>query len=324
MKKSKIAFLYSNGLFLERMLEKFETDFDVTAVEINKKTRKLPIPFSLYIPWKIRPYLRKNTAFIEWTSDILIHTSKKKRKAKIITRCHRADYFEHANKIKWGNVDRVIFVCEAMRKRFVKDYPKLKEKSTVIYNAIKLENYEGVERKKTFDKKIAVMGNLIERKRVYDLIFAFQKLLEKDEGYSLHIAGKGSDYQIKMLQELVKKLNLENKVTIYGFVDNKIKWLNSMDIIVSNSIHESFHYTLHEGALCGCYPLSHFWDGVEEFLPLENIYSSQDDFVTKVIEVSNMKKEKRLSKLEKIQERIIREHAFDKIYNDLKKVINES
>ncbi len=324
MKKLKISFLFGNGLFLQHILEKFRTTFKVTSVEINSKTRKLPIPFRIYIPFKIQSYLRKDVIFVEWVGDILHHVTKRRRKGKVIARCHRGDYFENRGRINWQNVNKVIFVCYAMQKRFIEDYPEFKEKSTVVYNAINLEEFKDIKEKTTFDGRIAILGNMLERKRIYDLVFAFKKLLEKDRGYTLHIGGKGTEYQTKMIQELVEKLELDDKVIIYGYVEDKNKWLNSMDVIVGNSVHESFHYMLHEGALCGCYPLSHFWDGVEEFLPQENIFSSQEDFVNKVIEISRMSKEEKYEKIEKIKRRIVDEHDSNKIYEKLKKVILET
>jgi len=308
--------MYSNNLFIKGLLTNLKKIFSIKTIEISNKTRKIPLPYKLYIPLRVMPHLKSKVIFIEWVSDILNYVAKKKRRGKVIVRCHRGDYFVNRKKINWENVDKVIFVCKAMQRRFIEDYPELEDKSVVIYNAINLEEFQSVKTKNSFDKKIAIFGEINERKRPYDLIFAFKKLLEKDEGFTLHIGGKGDEYQTKMLQELVKKLALDNKVFLYGFVKDKVEWLSAMDIIVSNSVHESFHYALHEGTLCGCYPLSHFWDGVEEFLPSENIYSSQDDFINKVIEISNMENKARKEKIQAINTKIISNLDINKITND--------
>ena len=54
------------------------------------------------------------------------------------------------------------------------------------------------------------------------------------------------------------------------------------DIILSFSEHESTHLTLFEGLSCGAWPLSINWDGVDEFLPKENIFSDNSGVVDKV------------------------------------------
>ncbi|MBN1327872.1 MAG: glycosyltransferase [Candidatus Heimdallarchaeota archaeon] len=323
MKKEKITFMYSNNLFLKELLENLKQRFTIKTVEISTKTRKIPLPFRYYIPLKLKPHLRSKIIFVEWVSDILNHVAKKKRKGKVIVRCHRGDYFVNRKVVNWENVDKVIFVCKAMQRRFIEDYPEFKDKSTVIHNAINLDEFQEIKRKNTFDKRLATLGNINERKRVYDLILAFKGLLEKDKEFTLHIGGKGDEYQMKMHQELVKKLALDNKVFFYSYVDNKIEWLSSMDVIICNSVHESFNYTLHEGSLCGCYPLTHFWDGVEEFFPKENIYSTQEDFIEKVLEISKMENTTRKEKIGEINNKIVSNLNIDKIVNDFTNLILE-
>ncbi len=46
--------------------------------------------------------------------------------------------------------------------------------------------------------------------------------------------------------------------------------------------------TLLEAMAVGCYCISHFWDGVEEFLPTENIYSTDQEMRENLIKYFNL------------------------------------
>jgi hypothetical protein len=69
-----------------------------------------------------------------------------------------------------------------------------------------------------------------------------------------------------------------------------------LDIIVSNSTHESTNLTLFEGAASGAYPLCHIWDGAEEFLPEENLFTDAEDYVRLVDEFYSIPEEERLER----------------------------
>ena len=44
---------------------------------------------------------------------------------------------------------------------------------------------------------------------------------------------------------------------------------------------------------CGCYCLSHFWDGVEEVLPPEYIFATENQLLQKIIAYSDMDENER-------------------------------
>jgi glycosyltransferase involved in cell wall biosynthesis len=56
-----------------------------------------------------------------------------------------------------------------------------------------------------------------------------------------------------------------------------------MDIFISNSYWEGQQNALIEAMAAGCYCLSHFWDGAEEILPQENLYTTEANLVKKIL-----------------------------------------
>ena len=75
---------------------------------------------------------------------------------------------------------------------------------------------------------LGTLARLQPRKRIYELILAFSELLNHSQDFHLHIGGdkkrgKSSDY-IVALDNLVNKLNLQDKVTFYGNVEQPELW----------------------------------------------------------------------------------------------------
>jgi len=220
--------------------------------------------------------------FYEWASRMLIRGSKKSGKAKVATRLHRHELWSFADKINWDNVDAVVFVCEAMERRFRKMVPDYGGTTRVIWNYVDIERYSPPKKRMT-TMTMGILGGVLPRKRVYEAILAFSEARKSVPGLRLKVAGRWwyPEYN-DAVRELVKKLELQDVVQLEGFVDDILEWYRSLDIILSFSHHESTHLTLFEGMSTGCMPLAHFWDGVEEFLPAERIFSSESDFVGKV------------------------------------------
>ena len=107
------------------------------------------------------------------------------------------------------------------------------------------------------------------------------------------------------MQTLVRELNLENKVNFLGFSQDLKLDFQKSDIILSFSEHESTHLTLFEGLSCGAWPLSRNWDGVDEFLPSDNIFTNDSDFVKKVISFYDSPESDTASKLDELSEKVI-------------------
>jgi len=245
-----------------------------------------------------------------------------KKRSKIIVRLHRFEVFEFGEKIDWEKVDKIIFVCEAMRNRFLKMFPNYQNDTEVIHNFLDVTKFRPMNRTTNF--KIGILGDISVRKRVYDLVLSFYELHKKIPNLELHIAGTEFDKEYSIfVKELISKLGLENNVLIDGYIKNIVKWYNEIDIIISNSYHESTHITLFEGAACGCYPLSHFWDGIEEFLPKENIFSTESDLIKKICNYYSLNELERRNKSKEMRALMLKRYKNKNQVKKMIKSINE-
>lgn len=107
-----------------------------------------------------------------------------------------------------------------------------------------INNYVDVIDSKS-DKKtnnILFLGAFIERKGIYDLLNACA-LMRCD--YHLHLCGAGEDDKV---EQLISRLNLQNKVTIHGWVNQqkKSELLNSCGVMILPAYNEGLPMTLIE------------------------------------------------------------------------------
>ena len=96
---------------------------------------------------------------------------------------------------------------------------------------------------------ILACGRLIELKQFPVLIQAFARLSEQRR-YRLILLGEGP--QRKPLEELVRKLNLRQKVSLPGWTDNPSAFMSRASLFVLSSRNEGLPTVLIEALACGC------------------------------------------------------------------------
>jgi hypothetical protein len=94
-------------------------------------------------------------------------------------------------------------------------------------------------------------------------------------------------------------------VKFRGFSTDLRRDLQESDIILSFSQHESTHLTLFEGLSCGAWPLSINWPGIEEFLPLENIFGDDSNFLEKVQSFYSLDDNERIEKVKSLSKKTL-------------------
>jgi glycosyltransferase involved in cell wall biosynthesis len=219
---------------------------------------------------------RQDVLFFEWASELLAVASQMPKTAGIVTRLHRYEMYEWAERINWDAVDRVILVSDAKLRTFTETFPSHAHKAVVIPEAVSVTRFQPGDRK-PFGGDIGILCHLKPRKRVYDLVLTFAELLEEGHQFHLHIGGglaPGSEDYYEALHGLVGRLGLQDKVTFYGHQSKPEQWYPLIDVFVSNSFSEGLQVSPMEAMASGCHCVSHRWAGAEELLPDSHLYDT--------------------------------------------------
>ncbi len=289
-----------NWTFFHELYRDFQQHFEVDVFE--PKQFQTPILHGRLNRWSfqhgIRQRLRRNdVCFFEWASELLVPASHMPRICPIITRLHSFELHVWAPKVNWEHVDRVILVSESMRQKFCAAYPAAGHKTQVIYNGVPLDRYTA-ERDGSFRFNLGVLANFHPVKRIYELVIMLSRLRDRGFEPHLHLAGDRwpdgyfDDYYVAV-RRAVEKLDLAPCVTFHGYVQDPARWLRDIDIFISHSYWEGHQVALVEAMAAGCYCLAHFWDGVEEVLPADNVYVTEDSLIAKIAAFGQMTQDER-------------------------------
>ena len=145
------------------------------------------------------------------------------------------------DKFTYRSYDRIICVSKAVREELVKWRPELENKTTVIFNGIRLENYHFEDRKKHHSENpiIISIGRLTCAKNYYRAIQAVALLKNRlSEHFKYLIAGDGPEYA--KMNTLIKELNMDGIVKLLGRRENIPELLSQGDIFFIPSLWEGF------------------------------------------------------------------------------------
>lgn len=242
-----------------------------------------------------------DVVFFEWASGLVAEATSMKAPAAIVTRLHRYEMFQWTDKINWDAVNYVILDTQAMRTKLL-SRTNLAPHRAVVIPPIGLTKERlrlsatPVQRTRPFRGHIGILCNLVPRKRVYELIFAFYALLKEVPELQLHIGGGARPNHrayYEAIFDLIGQLGLEDKVTFHGRVEERWKWYQTIDIFVSFSYSEGMQVAPLEAAASGCYCISHGWAGADEIFPKEQLFLTEEEFVRQALRYCHATEEER-------------------------------
>jgi len=164
-------------------------------------------------------------------------------------------------KLFYPKADAIVAVSEKMSEEIGYHFKISKNKIHYIYNPVIDESIdEKILQKpdhKWFDNKnfaiILGIGRITPQKDFETLIKAFD-IVRKQKKAKLIILGKpdSSNAELEKLKILVSKLNINNDIDFFGFVENPFAFLANADLFVLSSRFEGLPGTLIQALYCGC------------------------------------------------------------------------
>lgn len=146
---------------------------------------------------------------------------------------------------QFRKLNHTIVLCEHDADTYYQYDPSFKP--TVIYNPLTLK--PGAPSTGATKSFLAV-GRFSHQHKGFDLLIeAFHLFAQKNQEWTLDIVGEGVEE--KLYRELIKKYNLENKVTIHPFTNNIQAYYSKAQVYVLSSRWEGFGLVLVEAMAHG-------------------------------------------------------------------------
>ncbi|MGB9975630.1 glycosyltransferase [Thermovenabulum sp.] len=276
-KKTKLAFICAAGLdnFINDIIEGLSDDYWVRKFTV--KTDK-----EIYEAIDLADII-----WFEWANEVAIIGTNYSGiiGKKVIVRLHSYEVLSDLpKKIKWDNVDKLIFVAPHIREIFFKEFSDVagSVSTEIVYNGIDLNKFTFKERKPGYN--IAWVAHINYKKNPAMMLQIISKLREIDPSYKLHVAGDFQDKRYEYyLKYMVKEMGLENNIIFYGWVDDMDEWWEDKNYLLSTSIHESFGYNIAEAMAKGIKPVIHNFYGAKEIYPEEYIFNTIDEAVSMIV-----------------------------------------
>jgi len=164
--------------------------------------------------------------------------------------------------------DLLVFIAEAVKTSFEKNFSLKNKEKVVIYNGIHQRFFEQIPPKKKETEaitNITYVGRIEKGKGIHLLIRACEKL--KKRHLKIHVTIVGDGKEQKRLEQQIEALKLKEIVDIAGKQENVIPWLDKTDIFVYPSIcEEGFGISVVEAMARGCIPITFQKGGLVEII----------------------------------------------------------
>lgn len=145
-----------------------------------------------------------------------------------------------------------VFTVNKQLESWVNDYLKINKVCYLPNFPVQLSTKRQTQLKGEKGKRIVCLANLRHPKGHLNLVEAFSQVVAVSNGWTLHLVGKdkNDDYSIN-LKQLIAKLQLENKVFLYGSRQDISYILSQSTIGVLSSQSEGLPLALLEYGLAG-------------------------------------------------------------------------
>ena len=165
-----------------------------------------------------------------------------------------------------SNFDYIIAQSNYMKNDIIAYYNVNSDSIKVISNPvnreqikIKAEKSNSVQLFNNSKINIVAVG-VLRKQKGFDLLLRVMPLL--GDNYHLNIIGEGGER--KTLEELIKTVGIEDRVTLHGHKNNPYAYIRQSDFVVLSSRYEGFPNVILEANACGKYVLAFKCPGVSE------------------------------------------------------------
>ena len=241
----------------------------------------------------VEGYKWADKIFCEWGLANAVWYSKNNQDNKpVYIRMHAQEIRERAQKfgrqIDTNNIEKIIFVSENIREQAINLFGYQKEQTKFIPNFVMDDEFYFSKRKINNNIVLGLLGFVPQTKRLDRAVLLLDALRKSGVDARLSVKGhrpeelefmhapsrvKELDYYYDTYK-MIDNLQLNDYVDFEEWGANVRDWYEKVDVILSPSENESFHYAVADGVLSGCLPVVWNWDEAIVIYPKDWVVSN--------------------------------------------------
>jgi len=172
----------------------------------------------------------------------------------------------------YSNFDKIVCVSNEVRKSLDSIFKVHLENSCVKYNVIDYDVIIEKAKEKVDDTSFEkdtiniISAGKLQRVKGFDRLLSACARMKEEGIHSFHcyILGEGEDRE--NLEQIIKRKNLEEYITLLGFKENPYKYIASCDIYICSSRREGFSSSVAEALILKKCVISTKCSGTDELL----------------------------------------------------------
>ena len=286
-KKIKILFSGHDFKFLDHVISRYEMDAGYEVILEEHKGHVIKDTE------KCKKLLKESDIiFCEWClGNAEWYSQNKNENQVLVVRLHHQEInLPFLERIAWGNVDKLIFICQNNRKLFLEKFPHLEDKTLLIYNLIDCASFR-MPKLYGAEFNLGFIGSAPMRKAPHVAVDILHRLKQFDSRYTLYFKGK-QPYEYDWLwqrpeerqyyEKLYKKINdspFVNSIIFDPHGNDVQEWFSKIGFLLSTSEHEGSHQAVAEGMASGAIPVIRNWDDADQLYPPKYVFKDIEEAV---------------------------------------------
>ena len=243
---------------------------------------------------------RHQTIWIEWGNELAEFLTRQGAEAlkgkRVILRIHAYEVMQgQAERIDYGQVTDLMFVCAGMRDLLLARRPEIRQQVKRIHgipNGIDTGRFQLTPHPAGLE--IAYVGYLNFKKGPMVLMHALKALHSRDQRCHLHVAGIFQDrYSETACRHFLAQNNLEGAVRFHGWVKDVEPWLADKSAIICTSLSESQGLGLMEALAMGLKPLIYNFHTARHIYPRQWLWNNLEELGELVYEAHDPREGRR-------------------------------
>lgn len=206
---------------------------------------------------------------------------------KIYGICHGSDlrqFLKNTLKREWirekiGKLNGVIVLHEQQKQLVQEIFQIQQDKIYIVGVGYNQSIFWKRKEKKTNKKQIVFAGKVTEKKGIFSLLHALEKLSYNENELAIKIAGGiGTEKEFRKIRELAEKSRYP--ITFLGILNQEelAKLFSKSDVFVLPSFYEGLPLVLLEAMACGCKIVCSNLFGVKQWIA-ENVQGEEVEFI---------------------------------------------